>query len=112
MLTKEKVFVFDITKKLGHVRAEFGFKGLNASQFVKTIDDKIQDYADPQRIDTAVNKLLEEVKNLDHIIELTDGFEGYEYHSNLFYADDNCNYWIRVIPVIHDYNCYISIYKK
>lgn len=114
MLTKEKVFEFDMTKKIGHVRSQFGFKGLIAQQFVRTTEKAIYEVIeDAHKVDQVNEQILKEIKNLYNLVdEFCEGNEGYEYHYNLYYSDDNANYWVRLIPVVDDYNCYISIYHK
>lgn len=114
MLTKEREFTFDTTKKIGHVRAEFGFKGLIAQQFVRTTEKAIYEVIeDAHKVDDVNDLILKEVQNLDVLIDyFAEGQEGYEKSFNWYYSDDNANYWVRIIPVIHDYNCYISIYHK
>lgn len=40
------------------------------------------------------------------------GAEGYDYETDRFISYGNCNYWIRLIPVMGEYNYYIKIYVK
>lgn len=117
-LKSDIMWEFNKEKKLGHIRCDFDrgraskpfstwFKSDNMQYLVK------KHSIDLKKIDSTINCILEsKIDSYDKVVELCGGKIGYSAENSVYLQRDECNYWIRLIPVKEDYNIYISVYTQ
>lgn len=119
-LSNEIMFEFDKTKKIGHLRCQFGYDNQIANQFVsfEDMDDKVKKHQiDLKRVNEVCNVIqFDWIQNYEKIESLCPESPESPFgrkEINYFLQDSNVNYWIRLNPFgTTEYNCYIHIYHQ
>lgn len=116
-ISKDIMFEFDKTKKISHLRCQFGYDRQIANQFVpfEGMDKKVKEYQiDLKRVNEVCNIIqFEWIQNYLNIEKLCVSSEDASNmkETNYFLRDGDVNYWIRLNPFgVQQYNCYIHLY--
>lgn len=116
-ISKDIMFEFDKTKKIGHLRCQFGYNRQIANQFIpfESMDKKVKEYQiDLKRVNEVCNIIqFEWIQNYLNIEKLCVSSKDASNmkETNYFLRDGNVNYWIRLNPFgVQQYNCYIHLY--
>lgn len=116
-ILKDIMFEFDKTKKIGHLRCQFGYDRQIANQFIpfESMDKKVKEYQiNLKRVNEVCNIIqFEWIQNYLNIEKLCVSSKDASNmkETNYFLRDGNVNYWIRLNPFgVQQYNCYIHLY--
>lgn len=96
----------DFDKRYNGPLCEKWFPTQNMYRFSK------QRLIDPKEIQQVVKTIENEMVNsFDKVVRLCDGI-GYNNSVWRYFRQGSCNYTLKFIPVVTDYNLYIYIYAK
>lgn len=114
-LNREIMFEFDGDKKVGHMKAEFGRKKLNANKWIST--DKLKGTSKKLllEIQDACNDIIfEQVKDGHDVGELCENpTHPSTGETDYFFQTEHYNYWVRFNPI--DWGTglvYVYVYEK
>lgn len=117
-LSGRQLFEVKEELKVGTMRVDFDNRYNNgplcnkwfpATNAKTLVDEGRVDLSEIQKVVNAVQ--FEMFKSFDHIVKHCNGM-GYSNEKHQYFEYGSCNYALKFIPVVGDYNLYIFVYSK
>ena len=100
---------FDMSKKIGHIRAHFN-DGRLSSHWVSGLNNlSDKEWGEIGLISDEVFKII---TCLNKVIELCEGSNLATGEANYYCQSENLNFWIRLNPQKGEHQVYVHAYKK